>query len=90
MQPRQRLNHPHPGDTLVDQVIAPSGLSIGEFAANLDVPAASLELVASGRSGITEELAQKLEASGFSTARLWLAMQAEYDLSKRPKPPTSA
>lgn len=90
MKPRQRFNHPHPGDTLLDEVIAPSGLSIEEFAANLDVPAASLDLVARGRSGITKELAHKLEAAGFSTARFWLALQAEHDPSEPPEPPSGA
>lgn len=84
------LNHPHPGETLRDDVIVPLGLSIEEFAANLDVPAASLDLVARGRSGITDELAHKLEAAGFSTAKFWLALQAEYDSSEPPETPTGA
>ena len=84
------LNNPHPAKTLRDEVIVPLGLSIEKFAANLDVPAASLGLVTNGRSAITAELAQKLEAAGFSTARFWLALQAEYDSSDPPKPPTSA
>ena len=84
------LNHPHPGKTLKDEEIAPLGLSIEEFAANLDVPAASLDLVARGRSDITKELAHKLETAGFSTARFWLALQAEYDSSEPPEPPTGA
>ena len=87
--PMQRLNHPHPGNTLRDEVIAPLGLSIEEFANQLGVSAADLERVANGRSSITGDLAQKLEGAGFSTTSFWLRLQAEYDREKLAGAPVS-
>jgi len=38
--------------------------------------------VLSGRSGITAELAQKLEAAGWAQAKFWMWLQIRYEQSQ--------
>lgn len=75
------LNHPPPRSIIREQVLAPLGLSLQEAAVALDVQPELLVEVLDGRVGIKPELAECLERAGFSTARFWMALQAEYDRS---------
>jgi addiction module HigA family antidote len=72
-------NHPHPGSILRDLVITPLDLSVSEAAQRLDIPEAALSRVLNDDTGISPNLAHRLELAGFSTARFWIALQAEYD-----------
>ena len=51
------------------------GLSVTEAAGRL-----AMSRVLNGKAGISPDLAVRLEQAGVSTARAWLAMQANYDL----------
>jgi addiction module HigA family antidote len=76
-------NPAHPGEVL-DDVLGPDGLniSISEAARRLGVSRVMLSRVVNGRSAVSPELAVRLERANLSTARMWLAMQVQYDLSK--------
>jgi len=83
-------NPPHPGELLKDN-FGEDGLniSIAEAARRLGVSRVALSRVVNCRAAISPELAIRLELANLSTARLWLAMQAGYDLSvalKRKQP----
>lgn len=73
-------NPPHPGEILKEDVIAPLGLSVTETAERLSMSRAALSRVLNGKAGISPDLAIRLEQAGVSTARAWLAMQANYEL----------
>lgn len=73
-------NPPHPGEILKEDVIAPLGLSVTEAAERLAVSRVVFSRVLNCRAGISPDLAVRLEKAGVSTARAWLAMQANYDL----------
>ena len=63
--------------------------SIAEAARHLGISRVTLSRVVNGRAAISPDLAVRLERAGLSTARLWLAMQAAYDIrhaSKRKQP----
>ncbi|MFW7342506.1 HigA family addiction module antitoxin [Pollutimonas sp. H1-120] len=75
-------NHPHPGVTLRDEVIAPLGISVSDAAKKLGMSRAAFSRVVNGKAGISADLAIRLETAGISTARFWIALQAEYDLAK--------
>ena len=77
-----RLNHPHPGSTLRDQVIEPLRLSVSEAAQKLGMSRTALSRVLNGKAGISPDLAIRLEMAGISTARFWSALQTEYDLAQ--------
>ena len=83
-------NPPHPSALLKDN-FGEDGLdiSIAEAARRLGVSQVALSRVVNCRAAISPELAIRLELANLSTARLWLAMQAGYDLSvalKRKQP----
>jgi addiction module HigA family antidote len=74
-------NPPHPGAGLKDDIEA-LGLSVAEAAKGLGVTRQQLHNVVSGRSGITPEMALRLEKAIGSTADHWLRLQAAYDLAQ--------
>ncbi len=76
-------NPPHPGELLKDS-FGEDGLniSITEAARRLGVSRVALSRVVNGRAAISPDLAIRLEAANLSTARIWLEVQAGYDLSQ--------
>ena len=73
-------NPPHPGELLREEVIAALDLSVTEAANRLAMSRVALSRVLNGKAAISPDLALRLEQAGTSTARAWLAMQANYDL----------
>ena len=69
----------HPGAVLREELEA-RGLSANAFALRLRVPPQRIQDIVAGRRGISPETALRLEASLGTPARLWLNMQAAYDL----------
>lgn len=77
-------NPPHPGETLREDVLPALGLSVTDAAEELGITRVSLSRVLNGRSGISPEMALRLErwlgVEHGGRADLWLHMQADYDL----------
>jgi addiction module HigA family antidote len=73
---------PHPGELLREDVLAPLGLTVTDAAGRLGMSRVALSRVLNGRAGISPDLAVRLERAGVSTARAWMSMQANYDLSQ--------
>ena len=69
----------HPGAVLREELEA-RGLSANAFALKLRVPPQRIQDIVAGRRGISPETALRLAASLGTPARLWLDMQAAYDL----------
>ena len=83
-------NVPHPGEIIREDVIGALGIGISEAAERLAVSRVALSRVVNCRAAISPELAYRLEKAGVSSARFWLAMQANYDLQqlgKQKRPP---
>ena len=80
-------NHPHPGELLREDVLQPLGIDVTEAAKRLGVARTTLSRVLNGRSGISAELALRLEAASVSTARFWMTLQANYESSEAAKRP---
>ena len=78
-------NRPHPGELLREDVLEPLGLSISEAAERLGMARGSLSRVVNGRTGISSDLAVRLERAGVSTARFWMTLQANYELEQATK-----
>jgi addiction module HigA family antidote len=72
---------PHPGIGLKYDLDA-LGLSVAEAAKGLGVTRQQLYNVINGRSGITPEMAVRLEKGIGSNADHWLRLQAAYDLAQ--------
>jgi addiction module HigA family antidote len=74
--------HPHPGELLREDVLLPLGIEITDAAQRLGMSRTALSRVVNGRSGISPDLAVRLERAGVSTARFWMTLQANYELSQ--------
>jgi antitoxin HigA-1 len=83
-------NHPHPGELLREDVLKPLRLPVKDAAARLGMSSRALSRVLNGRAGISPDLAVRLERAGVSTARFWMTLQSNFDLSQalqREQPP---
>ncbi|HTC99804.1 MAG TPA: HigA family addiction module antitoxin [Bradyrhizobium sp.] len=74
-------NPPHPGE-LIGDTLEELNISVTEAARGLGITRQQLHNVIAGRSGITPEMAVKLEKAIGSTADTWLRMQMHYDLAR--------
>lgn len=75
-------NHPHPGELLREDVLMSLGIEVTEAAHRLGVARTTLSRVINGHAGISPDLALRLEQAGVSTARFWMNLQTNYELSK--------
>jgi toxin HigB-1 len=72
---------PHPGVGIRDDLEA-LGWSVADAAVSLGVTRQQLHNVIAGRSGITPEMALRLEQGIGGTANAWVRLQAAYDLAQ--------
>lgn len=75
-------NHPHPGELLREDVLLPLEIDVTDAAHRLGMSRTALSRVVNGRAGISPDLAIRLERAGVSTARFWLTLQTNYELSQ--------
>ena len=75
-------NHPHPGELLREDVLKPLAIEVAEAARRLGMSRSSLSRVLHGHNGISPDLAVRLERAGVSTARFWMNLQTNYELSQ--------
>jgi antitoxin HigA-1 len=80
MPPRMK-NPPHPGGLIKDN-IEEYGLSVAEAAEGLGVTRQQLYRVLRGESGISPEMAVRLEKAFGGAADFWLRMQMSFDLAQ--------
>jgi addiction module HigA family antidote len=73
-------NPPHPGEIIKELCLEPLSLSVTDAAKGLGVTRKALSELINGHSGISPEMAIRLEQAFGSTAETWLKMQLEYDL----------
>ncbi len=77
------MKHPvHPGEVLRADVLGELGLSVTDAADRLGVSRVALSRVLNGHAAISPALALRLETANAGTARMWLTMQAAYDLAR--------
>lgn len=78
-------NPAHPGEILKEEVLAPLGLSVTEAAERLGMSRVALSRVLNCKAAVSPDLAIRLERAGVSTARLWITLQANFDLAQAMK-----
>ena len=78
------FNPPHPASILREDVLPALGLTISEAARQLGVSRVALSRVLNEHSGISVDLARRIEAwlgpENGGRAETWLRMQIDYDL----------
>lgn len=78
-------NPPHPGRSIKSSCLEPLGLSVTKAAELLGVTRQTLTRVIGGSSGISPEMAIRLEKIGWGPARTWLAAQTAFELARAQK-----
>jgi addiction module HigA family antidote len=71
---------PHPGETILEDILKPLGMSVNQLAKALGITAARLNDIVRGRRGITADTALRLARYLGTSAEFWLGLQLEYDL----------
>lgn len=78
----RKMPHAHPGEIIKDGCLEPLELNITDAAKVLGVTRNTLSRVINGHSGISADMAIRLEKAGWSNAGQWLRLQTAYDLSQ--------
>lgn len=78
-------NPPHPGLSIRHDCLEPLGLSVTEAAKYLGVSGKQLSDVVDGISGISPEMAIRLDKAFGGGAYTWYRLQAAYDLAQAMK-----
>ena len=75
-------NPPHPGLSIRHDCLEPLGFSVTDAAVHLGVSRKHLSDVLNGHSGISPEMAVRLDKAFGGGASAWYQMQAAYDLAQ--------
>jgi len=80
-------NPPHPGEVLREWL---GNMSVTEAAQRLGVARATLSRVLNGTSGISADMALRLQAALGTSPEMWMGLQDDYELwqasrTKRPR-----
>lgn len=81
----QMKNPPHPGLSIRQDCLEPLGLSVTEAAKKLGVSRKQLSDVVNGHSGISPQMAIRLDKAFGGGANTWYRLQAAYDLAQAMK-----
>ncbi len=73
---------PHPGMSVRHDCLEPLGLSVTKGAGVLGVTRQALNNLVNSKSGISPEMAIRLDKAFGGTAESWLALQMTYDLAR--------
>lgn len=79
---KQPKNTFHPGEILLEEGLAPAGIKQTEFAGKLGWTRARLNEMIKGKRGITADAALDLAEALGTSAKLWMNLQATYDLDQ--------
>ncbi len=78
-------NPPHPGLSVRHDCLEPLGLSVTEAAQGLGVSRKQLSDIVNCHSGISPEMAIRLDKAFGGGADTWVRLQAAYDLARAMK-----
>lgn len=71
-----------PGEILLEDFLKPLGVSQNRLARDIDVPVSRIAGIVKGERAITADTALRLSRYLGTSARLWLNLQADYELRK--------
>lgn len=81
----QPMNPFHPGEVLLEEFLLPGNVTQTEFAERLGWTRARLNELIKGKRGITAEAALDLAEVLGTSPRLWMNLQATFDLAAAEK-----
>lgn len=78
----QPVNPIHPGEMLLEEFLRPAGRTQAEFAQSIGWTKARLNELIKGKRGVTAEAALDLAEALGTSPRLWMNLQATFDLAE--------
>ena len=82
---KQPKNPFHPGEILLEEFLEPGEITQTALAAKLNWTRARLNELIKGKRGVTADAALDLAKALGTTAKLWMNLQATYDLDQAMK-----
>ena len=82
---RQPKNPFHPGEILLEEFLEPKGVTQAAFAEKIGWTKTRLNELIKGKRGITAPAALDLADALGTSAKLWMNLQATFDLDKAAK-----
>ena len=82
---KQPENPFHPGEMLLEEFLAPMGMSQAAFASRIGWTRTRLDEFIRGKRGVTAGAALDLADALSTSPKLWMNLQATYDLDKAVK-----
>jgi addiction module HigA family antidote len=77
---KKKLHPVHPGEVLLEEFLAPMGLSQNKLALNIGVPPRRINEIVLEKRKITADTALRLARFFGISSEFWLGLQAQYDL----------
>ena len=77
---KQPKNPFHPGEMLLEEFLDPMGINQSQFAQKVGWTRARLNELIKGKRGVTADAALDLAKALGTSAKLWMNLQATYDL----------
>ncbi len=78
--PARKLPPIHPGEVLLEDFLAPLGVSQYRLAHDISVPPRRINEIVHGTRGVSADTALRLARYFGTTERFWLNLQARFDL----------
>jgi addiction module HigA family antidote len=76
-----RVEIVHPGRVLLEEFLAPQGISVWHLAKDIGVPVRRIYEIVQGQRPINADIVHRLAHHFGMSACYWLDLQAQYDLS---------
>lgn len=79
------LDNVHPGEVLLEEFLAPLGISQNRLARDISVPPRRINEIVHGTRAITADTALRLARYFGTSEGFWMGLQADYDLEEARK-----
>jgi addiction module HigA family antidote len=76
----RKLPNIHPGEVLLEEFLAPMGISQNALARAVSVPPRRINEIVLGKSAITADTALRLAHYFGTSEQFWMALQSSFDL----------
>ncbi len=76
----KRLRNPHPGEILLEEFLAPMGLSQNRIGREIGVPPRRINEIVLGKRRVTADTDLRLARYFGMSEGYWLGLQTDYDL----------
>jgi addiction module HigA family antidote len=77
---KEKLNHVHPGEVLLNEFLKPMGISQNKLARSIGVPPRRINEIVLEKRSISADTALRLAQYFGTSAKFWMGLQSDFDL----------